>query len=116
MKKQWNLLLALIFLLIVVLFSIANVANVTFSYLFGSVRLPLILIILGFFLLGVLLVGSFTYYKIYTQQRRIRQLERDISRPAPAENEKSRSKEENRPSADDEGETRLSRRRSLFKK
>ncbi|GGL41033.1 LapA family protein [Sporolactobacillus putidus] len=116
MKKQWSLLFALIFTLIVVLFSIGNVENVTFNFLFGNARLPLILIILGFFLLGSLLVGLFTYYKIYVQQRRIRQLEREIRRLSELHpDDGNRIATDGRPE-DEEKETRSSRRRSLLKK
>nr|WP_239529673.1 lipopolysaccharide assembly protein LapA domain-containing protein [Sporolactobacillus spathodeae] len=63
----------------IILFSIANVDNVTFSFLVGKVRLPLILVIIGGILIGALLVGLFTYGKIYRQQRRIRILERQLN-------------------------------------
>ncbi|RYL94711.1 lipopolysaccharide assembly LapA domain-containing protein [Sporolactobacillus sp. THM19-2] len=82
MKKQWNILLILIFTLIVVLFSIDNVDSVTFSYLFGKADIPLILVIIGSVLIGVLLIGLSTYIKIYKQRRRIVQLERQIQRLA----------------------------------
>ncbi|MDD9147667.1 MULTISPECIES: LapA family protein [unclassified Sporolactobacillus] len=116
MKKQWSLLFALIFILIVVLFSIGNVGYVTFNFLFGSVRLPLILIILGFFLLGAFLVGLFTYYKIYVQQRRIRKLKRELQRLTelhPGEGDQAAA--DGTPDGE-EKETRASRRRSLLKK
>lgn len=80
MKKQWRILLVLIFTLIIVLFSIANVGTVGFSFLFGVVRLPLILVIIGSVLIGALLIGSFTYSAIYRQRRRIKQLERELRR------------------------------------
>ncbi|MCL1630488.1 LapA family protein [Sporolactobacillus sp. CPB3-1] len=80
MTKQWRILLVLIFILIVVLFSIANVETVGFSYLFGVVRLPLILIIISSLIIGALLIGSFTYPSIYRQRRRIGKLEREVDR------------------------------------
>lgn len=80
MKKQWRILLVLIFTLIIVLFSIANVETVDFSFLFGVVRLPLILVIIGSVLIGAILIGSFTYSAIYKQRRRIKQLERELRR------------------------------------
>lgn len=79
MKKQWYLLFTLLFILLIILFSIANVDNVTFSFLVGKVRLPLILVIIGGILIGALIVGLFTYGKIYRQQRRIRTLERQLN-------------------------------------
>ncbi|MFT8310407.1 MAG: lipopolysaccharide assembly protein LapA domain-containing protein [Sporolactobacillus sp.] len=80
MKKQWRILLVLIFTLIIVLFSIANVETVGFSFLFGVVRLPLILVIIGSVLIGALLIGLFTYSTIYKQRHRIGKLERELRR------------------------------------
>ncbi len=80
MKKQWKILLILIFILIIVLFSIANVDSVKFSFLFGNVHLPLILVIIGSVLIGAVLIGLFTYPPIYKQRHRITKLERDLRR------------------------------------
>jgi uncharacterized integral membrane protein len=110
MRKQWNLLLVLIFILIVVLLSVANVDSVAFNFLFGTAKLPLIVVIIISVLIGVILVGSFTYLKIYRQQRRIRQLERELEKvpdlhPEQADNASGEQ------SAAQEEETRFSRRR-----
>lgn len=80
MKKQWKILLILIFILIIVLFSIANVDSVKFSFLFGNVHLPLILVIIGSVLIGAVLIGLFTYPPIYKQRHQITKLERDLRR------------------------------------
>ncbi|MFT8362014.1 MAG: LapA family protein [Sporolactobacillus sp.] len=78
MKKQWLLLLTLLFVLLIILFSIANVDNVTFSFLIGKVRMPLILVVIGGILLGALLTGMFSYGRIYKLQRRVRALEQAL--------------------------------------
>ncbi|MFT8871495.1 MAG: LapA family protein [Sporolactobacillus sp.] len=99
MRKQWNLLVALVLVLLIVLFSIANVDNVTVSFLFGHVRLPKVVFVIGSFLLGALLVGLFTYAKIYRQQRQIRQLQRELD-----------SADRSRVGAETDAETRTGRR------
>ncbi|MFX3615965.1 MAG: lipopolysaccharide assembly LapA domain-containing protein [Sporolactobacillus sp.] len=116
MKKQWFLLLTLIFALLIVLFSIANVDNVTFSFLFGKARLPLILVIIGSVLLGALLVGSFTYMKLYRQQRRIRQLEREIRNSKEMDPEGQKPLEVKNTGSDEVEESRFSGRRSRNRK
>ena len=69
MKKQWNLILALIVVLIIAVFSVINVDMVTVNYLFGKAEWPLILVIIGSVLLGAILVGSISMMKIYQLQR-----------------------------------------------
>jgi lipopolysaccharide assembly protein A len=74
LKSQWSLILALIFALITAVFAVINVEQVQVNLLFGSVRLPLILLILGSVLLGGIIVGAFGLYRGYRQQREIKQL------------------------------------------
>ncbi|GIO37195.1 hypothetical protein J41TS12_20560 [Paenibacillus antibioticophila] len=74
MKMQWSLILALIFALITAVFAVINVDPVQVNLLFGSVSLPLILLILGSTLLGGLIVGSFGIYRGYRLQREVKQL------------------------------------------
>ncbi|ANS73826.1 hypothetical protein AWM70_03945 [Paenibacillus yonginensis] len=74
MKIQWSLILALIFALITAVFAVINVEQVEVNLLFGSVKLPLILLILGSVLLGGIIVGAFGIYRGYRQQRLIKQL------------------------------------------
>lgn len=117
MKKQWNLLLVLIFTLIVVLLSVANVDSVAFNFLIGTAKLPLIVVIIGSVLIGVLLIGSFTYLKIYRQQRHIHQLERQLEQVSAVHEEQSGNAQGEQSAAGEEEETRSSRRRhSRFKK
>lgn len=74
MKMQWSLILALIFALITAVFAVINVDPVQVNLLFGSVSLPLILLILGSTLLGGLIVGSFGIYRGYRLQREVKRL------------------------------------------
>ncbi|QQP12344.1 DUF1049 domain-containing protein [Lysinibacillus agricola] len=69
MKKQWNLILALIVVLIIAVFSVINVDMVTVNYLFGKAEWPLILVIIGSVLLGALLAGLISMMKFYQLQR-----------------------------------------------
>lgn len=74
MKIQWSLILALIFALITAIFAVINVDPVQVNLLFGSVSLPLILLILGCTLLGGIIVGSFGIYRGYRLQKEVKAL------------------------------------------
>ncbi|WP_138495528.1 lipopolysaccharide assembly protein LapA domain-containing protein [Paenibacillus pinistramenti] len=80
MKSQWFLILALIFALITATFAVINVEQVEVNFLFTSVKLPLILLILGSVLLGGLIVGAFGIYRGFRQQRQIKQLNAKLAR------------------------------------
>ncbi|MBS4205031.1 LapA family protein [Lederbergia citrea] len=75
MKRQWNLILALIVVLIIAIFSVINVEPVTVNYLFGKAEWPLILVIIGSVVLGALLVGSLGMMKIYQLQKALKKVE-----------------------------------------
>ncbi|MCI1591640.1 MULTISPECIES: LapA family protein [Heyndrickxia] len=74
MKKQWNLLFALVVVLIIAIFSVINVEPVTVNYLFGKAEWPLILVIIGSVLLGAILVGLIGMMKIYQLQRALKKV------------------------------------------
>lgn len=82
---MWNMWLALILMLVIVLFSVQNAQFVIFSYLLGSVRLPLALIIICSAIIGALpatLVGVGRRYKLLrelaNQRNRIKELEEEL--------------------------------------
>ncbi|KAF0825509.1 lipopolysaccharide assembly LapA domain-containing protein [Cytobacillus firmus] len=77
MKFQWTLLFGFLFALIVAVFAVINVDNVTVNYLFGESRLPLILVILGSVLMGGLIVGSVGFVRIYSLQRQVKILKKE---------------------------------------
>lgn len=52
MNKQWTIIFALLFTLIVAIFAVINVRAVEVDYLFGTAEWPLILVILGSVLIG----------------------------------------------------------------
>lgn len=78
MKNQWNLLLALIVVLIIAIFSVFNVDPVTVNYLFGKSKWPLILVIIGSVVLGALFVGLIGMMKIYQLQRALKKSESEV--------------------------------------
>lgn len=78
MKIQWSLILALVFALITAVFAVINVEPVQVNLLFGSVSLPLILLILGSTLLGGIIVGSFGIYRGYRLQKEVKSLQQKL--------------------------------------
>ncbi|MRX71388.1 DUF1049 domain-containing protein [Bacillus lacus] len=79
MKRQWSLLLAIAFTLLVAIFAVINVDPVEVDFLFGRAELPLILVILGSVLMGGLMVGSAGVFKMYNQQRNMKSLQQENS-------------------------------------
>ncbi|OMF61807.1 hypothetical protein BK139_05630 [Paenibacillus sp. FSL R5-0490] len=77
MKFQWTLLFGFLFALIVAVFAVINVDNVTVNYVFGESQWPLILVILGSVLMGGLIVGSVGIVRIYSLQRQVKLLKRE---------------------------------------
>lgn len=79
MKKQWTLILALIFALIIAIFSVVNVDPVRISYLFGEAFVPLIIVILGSALSGGIIVGAVGIFRYLSLHLEIRQLKKKVS-------------------------------------
>lgn len=77
MKTQWSLLLAILFIFLVAFFAVINVEPVEVDYFFGKAQWPLILVILGSVLAGVVIMGSVGARKIYALKREIRQLRKE---------------------------------------
>ncbi|WP_408631574.1 LapA family protein [Metabacillus kandeliae] len=77
MKRQWSIILTIIFALIVAIFAVNNVSSVSVNFLFGQTRWPLILIILGSVLMGGLLLGSTGMFRTYSLKRRVKELEKE---------------------------------------
>lgn len=79
MKFQWSLLIGLIFAVIIAVFAVVNVETVPVNYVFGNAEWPLILVILGSALLGALLSGSVAIFRSFVLQRRVKQLEKEVT-------------------------------------
>ncbi|MGM7721000.1 lipopolysaccharide assembly LapA domain-containing protein [uncultured Metabacillus sp.] len=77
MKRQWSILLAIIFALIVALFAVINVDPVKVDYLFGTAEWPLVLIILGSVLMGGFIIASTGIIRILTLQRKLKLAEKE---------------------------------------
>lgn len=78
MKIQWSLIFALIFALITAIFAVMNVSPVDVNLFFGTVSIPLILLILGCTLLGGIIVGSFGIYWGYRLQKEVKSLKSQL--------------------------------------
>ncbi|MEC1529674.1 LapA family protein [Bacillus spizizenii] len=77
MNKQWTIIFALIFTLIVAIFAVINVRSVEVDYLFGRSEWPLILVILGSVLMGALIVFSAGIFQVMKLKREIKALRKD---------------------------------------
>ncbi|WP_283581910.1 LapA family protein [Ligilactobacillus hohenheimensis] len=74
MKRQLKLIGAVVLALIVVIFAMANFQQVTVYFLFGTVRLPLVVIIVGALLIGMVItfMGAVpTILRLKTQNKRM---------------------------------------------
>lgn len=77
MKRQWSIILAIIFALIIAVFAVINVDPVEVDYLFGKAEWPLVLIILGSVFMGGFIIASAGVVRILTIQRRLRVAEKE---------------------------------------
>ena len=77
MKRQWSLVVAIIFALIIALFAVINVEPVQVDYLFGTSEWPLILIILGSVLMGGFIIASAGVVRILSVQRKLKSTEKE---------------------------------------
>jgi uncharacterized integral membrane protein len=79
MKMQWTLIAGLVFALLTGIFAVINVDSVQVNLLFNTVRIPLILLILGCTLIGGIIVGSYGIFRQYRLQRENKQLKLRVS-------------------------------------
>lgn len=77
MKGQWGLVVALVFALIIALFSVVNVDPVKVNYVFGTSDWPLVLVILGSVLMGAILVLGFGMVKYYKLKKELKKLQKE---------------------------------------
>lgn len=78
MKSQWLLVLSFIFAIIIAILAIANVTKIPVNYIFGKTEWPLILVILGATLLGILLSASFGLYRSFNRSKEIKNLKNSL--------------------------------------
>lgn len=79
MRIQWSLIAALLFALVTAIFAVINVKTVDVNLLFGVVKIPLILLIIGSTLLGGIIVGSFGLYRSYRLDKENRRLKAQLA-------------------------------------
>ncbi|WP_053367490.1 LapA family protein [Bacillus sp. FJAT-27245] len=77
MKTQWSLLLAIIFAVIVAVFAVMNVDPVEVDYFFGIARWPLILVVLGSVLAGVVIMGAVGARRIMALKKELRKVRKE---------------------------------------
>lgn len=88
MKFQWTMLLGIIFALLVAIFAVINVEPVSVNYVFGSSEWPLVLVILVSVLMGGIIIGSVGLVRIYSLQRKVKQLTKEKDKLSQTETEK----------------------------
>lgn len=79
MKQQWIFIFALVFALIIAVFSVVNVAPVPVNYVFGVAQFPLIMVILGSALTGGFIAGLLATTQMVRQHRSFRSLQRELT-------------------------------------
>ncbi|HSI66858.1 MAG TPA: lipopolysaccharide assembly protein LapA domain-containing protein [Planococcus sp. (in: firmicutes)] len=79
MKFQWLVLLALLFAVMIAIFAVVNVETVPVDYVFGQAEWPLILVILVSAVMGFLLSGTVAIVKIYSLQRKVNALQKEMT-------------------------------------
>ncbi|MFC7393219.1 LapA family protein [Scopulibacillus cellulosilyticus] len=80
MKAHAGIILALIFVLIIAIFSVVNVDSVTVNFLFAKAEWPLILVIIVSVLMGALIVGSIGYVRIFKLQRELNKANSELEK------------------------------------
>ncbi|MDQ0231514.1 LapA family protein [Metabacillus malikii] len=77
MKRQWSIVIAILFALIIAIFAVINVEPVQVDYLFGQAEWPLVLIILGSVLMGGFLIATTGFIRIVALQRKLKMVEKE---------------------------------------
>jgi putative membrane protein len=78
MKGQKLLIFALIFALIIAIFSVVNVEPVPVNFLFGQASIPLIIVIIASTLIGGLIVGAVGIFRQYSLQKEVKLLRKTV--------------------------------------
>ncbi|MFC0186831.1 lipopolysaccharide assembly LapA domain-containing protein [Fictibacillus aquaticus] len=94
MKAQGYLILGLVFALIIAVFAVVNGNDVEFNYIFGSVKWPLVLIILGSAAIGGLAAGFFGFIKMLQLNSTIKKLKLELQNSQKPHEEKTKEEAE----------------------
>ncbi|MDA7027653.1 lipopolysaccharide assembly protein LapA domain-containing protein [Bacillus sp. CLL-7-23] len=74
MYKQWTIITALFFTMVVAIFAVMNVEPVKVDFLFGTAEWPLILVILTCVLMGALITGLTGAFQIIKLKKELKTL------------------------------------------
>lgn len=77
MQRQWSIIFAILFALIIAVFAVINVDPVEVDYLFGTSQWPLVLVILGSVLMGGFIIASAGVVRIIALQRKLKAVEKE---------------------------------------
>lgn len=77
MKKQWSSVLLLVLILIVALFAVLNVDAVDINFGFRNVEIPLVIVIIGSLLIGMLIAAILSTSIILAERNEKKQLGQD---------------------------------------
>ena len=78
MKKQWSIILAIVLLILIALFAMANMEVVPVQFGFASFRWPLIMVILGSLLSGALIATLISVPVNFTHRKEKRETEKRL--------------------------------------
>lgn len=78
MKVQNFLIFALVFALIIAIFSVVNVDAVPVNFLFGQASIPLIIVIIASTLVGGIIVGAVGIFRQYSLQKEVTLLRKTV--------------------------------------
>ena len=78
MRQQWIFVSALVFAVIIAIFSVVNVKAVPVDFIFVDVELPMILVILGSALAGGLVVGIIGTVRYLQWRQEMNELKRKL--------------------------------------
>ncbi|MBC6300889.1 lipopolysaccharide assembly protein LapA domain-containing protein [Listeria booriae] len=69
MKVQWQVIVGIIIAILIIVFGTTNMGMVDVQLMFWTVQWPLIIVILGSVVAGVLLVICFNYYRTWKKRK-----------------------------------------------
>lgn len=79
MKRQWNIVLLIALILVVVIFSVLNVDPVAINFGFDIVQIPLVIVIIATLLIGVLIAAILATSTILKHKSEKKKLNRSYS-------------------------------------
>ncbi len=78
MKKQWNTVLLIALVLLVVIFAVLNVDPVNINFGFTTVAIPLVIVIIGTLLIGVLIAVIWSTSIVFSERNKQKKLQKQI--------------------------------------